>query len=49
MIGMFISVPILMFLSYLTGYHIWLRIVGKSTYEHILEIRKRELEKEKEN
>lgn len=42
----FYSVPVLLFLGHLTSYHIWLKIENKSTYEHILEIRKKKREQE---
>lgn len=42
------SVPVLLFLGYLTSYHIWLKIVNKSTYQHILELRKAKREKEEQ-
>lgn len=42
--GTIYTFPVMMFLGYLTSYHIWLKVVGKSTYEHILEIRMRDKE-----
>lgn len=41
---MVLTLPVFLFLGQLMSYHIWLKIVNKSTYEHILEIRQREKE-----
>lgn len=37
---------IILLITYLMLYHIWLKMVGKTTYQHIVEQRKRQAEKE---
>ena len=39
---------IILLITYLLIYHIWLKLVGKTTYQHIVEQRKRQAEREEQ-
>jgi len=41
---MMYTIPLTVFLVHLCFYHIWLKTVNMSTYEHILQIRQRKKE-----
>lgn len=44
---MMYTIPLTAFLVHLCFYHIWLKIVNMSTYEHILQIRQKQKEKDR--